>query len=92
MVRLGFVNDSRHGRSTQTDSSGIQYKHTGGGGDEDPVEEDYHREEHREQRGMDYKQTDPKFSSNILSRVFHDNHSVGSGKSGKSTRSTLLRE
>ena len=63
-----------------------------GGGDEDPVEADYHREEHREQKGMDYKQTDPKFRSNILSRVFDDNRSVGSDKSGKTLLDQLFFE
>ena len=53
------------------------------GGDVTPVEQEYHREEHREQKAMDSKQTGAKFSSNIVSRVFDDDRSVGSVKSGK---------
>ena len=52
-----------------------------GGGDVSPVEEDYHREEHRDQRAMDSKHPTAKFSSNILTGVFDDNRSVGSNKS-----------
>ena len=48
-----------------------------------PVEQEYHHEEHHEQKAMDSKQTGAKFSSNILNRVFDDDHSVGSSKSGK---------
>ena len=48
-----------------------------------PVEQEYHHEERREQKAMDSKQTGAKFSSNILSRVFDDDRSVGSAKSGK---------
>ena len=48
-----------------------------------PVEQEYHREERREQKAMDSKQTGAKFRSNILSRVFDDDLSVGSAKSGK---------
>ncbi len=54
-----------------------------GGGDVSPVEQEYHREEHREQKTMDSKYPGTKFSSNILNMVFDDDHSVGSAKSGK---------
>ena len=54
-----------------------------GEGDEAPVEQEYRREEHREKEGMDSKQSGAKFSSNILSRAFDDDRSVGSAKSGK---------
>jgi hypothetical protein len=47
-----------------------------GGGDEVPVAL-------HEQKAMDSKQSGAKFSSNILSRVFDDDRSVGSAKSGK---------
>ena len=53
-----------------------------GGGNTTPVEEEYRREEHREKKSMDSKQPGAKFSSNILSRTFDDDHSVGSGMSG----------
>ena len=39
---------------------------------------------------MDSKQSGAKFSSNILSRVFDEGHSVGSTKSGKPLRTQLL--
>ena len=42
------------------------------GGDEAPIE----------RKSMDSKQSGAKFSSNILSRAFDDDHSVGSAKSG----------
>jgi hypothetical protein len=54
-----------------------------GEGDVAPVEKEYHREEHREQKVMDSKQTGAKFISNILSRDFDDDRSVGSAKSVK---------
>ncbi len=54
-----------------------------GEGDVSPVEQEYHREERREQKAMDSKKTGAKFSSNILSRAFDDDRSVGSAKSGK---------
>ena len=54
-----------------------------GEGDVSPVEQEYHREERHEKTAMDSKQTGAKFSSNILSRVFDDDRSVGSAKSGK---------
>ena len=44
-----------------------------GGVDEAPVE----------RKAMDSKQTGAKFSFNILSRAFDNDHSVGSAKSGK---------
>ena len=44
-----------------------------GGGDEAPVE----------RKAMDSKQPGAKFSSNVLSRAFDDDRSVGSAKSGK---------
>ena len=52
-----------------------------GGGNVVPVDEDYHPEERHDQKAMDSKQPGAKFSSNILSRAFDDNRSVGSGKS-----------
>jgi hypothetical protein len=52
-------------------------------GDVEPVEQEYRREERREQKAMDSKQPGAKFSSNILSRTFDDDRSVGSAKSGK---------
>ena len=45
-----------------------------GGDDEVPVER-------RDQKTMDSKKPGSKFNSNILSRVFHDDLSVGSVKS-----------
>ena len=60
------------------------------GGDTVPVEQVYHREKHREKKSMDSKQSGAKFSSNILSRVFDEGHSVGSTKSGKPLRTQLL--
>jgi hypothetical protein len=54
-----------------------------GGGDVAPVEQEYHREERHEQKTMNSKQSGPKFRSNILSRVFDDDRSVGSAKSVK---------
>ena len=53
-----------------------------GGDDESPVEQEYHREEHHEQKAMDSKQTGAKLRSNILTRSFDDDRSVGSAKSG----------
>jgi hypothetical protein len=55
-----------------------------------PVEQEYRREEHREQKAMDSKHTGAKFSSNILSRTFDDDRSVGSSKSGKPPRAQLF--
>ena len=52
-----------------------------GGDDESPVEQEYHREEHHEQKEMDSKQTGAKLRSNILTRSFDDDRSVGSAKS-----------
>ena len=60
-----------------------------GGGDTSPVEEEFHREEHRDQKTTDSKQPGAKFRSNILIRTFDDNRSVGSGKSGKPLLATL---
>ena len=60
------------------------------GGDTVPVEQVYHREKHREKKSMDSKKSGAKFSSNILSRVFDEGHSVGSTKSGKPLRTQLL--
>ncbi len=54
-----------------------------GEGDVAPVEQEYRREEHHEQKAMDSKQPCAKFRSNILSRAFDDDRSVGSAKSGK---------
>jgi hypothetical protein len=51
--------------------------------DVSPVEQEYRREACREQKAMDSNQPGAKFSSNILSRVFDDDRSVGSAKSGK---------
>ena len=61
-----------------------------GEGDVAPVEQEYRREEHHEQKAMDSKQPCAKFSSNILSRAFDDDRSVGSGKSGKPLLSQLF--
>jgi hypothetical protein len=49
----------------------------------DTVEEAYRREERREQRAMDSKQPAPKFNTNLLSKTFDDNRSVGTGKTAK---------
>ena len=45
-----------------------------GGGDAAPVEEEYRREERREQKAMDSKQPSAKFSSNILSRASYESN------------------
>ena len=54
-----------------------------------PVEQEYHREEHRDQKTMDSKQSGTKFSSNILRRAFDDDRLVGSAKSDKVLLSQL---
>ena len=61
-----------------------------GEGDVSPVEQEHHREEHREQKAMDSKQPGAKFSTNTLSRVFDDDLSVGSVKSGKPLTAQLF--
>ena len=55
-----------------------------------PVEQEYHREEIREQKAMDSEESSAKFRSNILSRTFDDDYSVGSAKSAKPLLSQLF--
>jgi hypothetical protein len=63
-----------------------------GGGDTAPVEEEYHHEEKHEQKVMDSKQTEPKFTTTHVNKGFDDNRSVGSGKSDQPLLSGIVCE
>ena len=49
-----------------------------GGGDETPVEQEYHLKEKREQNTMDSKYPVPKFSAEHLRKTFDDPASIQS--------------